>query len=113
MIDNTPVDSLSRTSAATIKRFKALGLHTYGDLLSYYPARYEDFSKVTPISSIRTGEIVTLQGSIGTFTTNQTRKGFKIQKAKLIDKTGKIIFTQVGYGKGTEETLEEVIRENL
>jgi thioredoxin-related protein len=31
----------------------------------------------------------------------------------LIDKTGKIIFTQVGYGKGTEETLEEVIRENL
>ncbi len=31
----------------------------------------------------------------------------------LIDKTGKIIFTQVGYGKDSEASLEEIIRKNL
>lgn len=31
----------------------------------------------------------------------------------LIDKNGNILFIQEGYGKGTEEALEEVIRENL
>jgi len=31
----------------------------------------------------------------------------------LIDKTGKIIFTQVGYGKGVEDKLEEIIKNNL
>lgn len=31
----------------------------------------------------------------------------------LIDKTGKIIFTQTGYGKGVEEKLEEIIKKNL
>jgi len=31
----------------------------------------------------------------------------------LIDKEGKIISTQVGYGEGTEEKLEEIIKQNL
>ena len=31
----------------------------------------------------------------------------------LIDKTGKIIFTQVGYGKDVEDTLDEIIKNNL
>jgi len=31
----------------------------------------------------------------------------------LIDEEGKIIFTQVGYGEGTEDKLEEVIKQNL
>lgn len=31
----------------------------------------------------------------------------------LIDKEGKVLFTQAGYGEGTEERLEEVIKQNL
>ena len=31
----------------------------------------------------------------------------------LIDKAGKIIFSQVGYGKGSEDELEEIIKKNL
>ncbi|MDP1727612.1 MAG: TlpA disulfide reductase family protein [Bacteroidota bacterium] len=31
----------------------------------------------------------------------------------LIDRKGKIIFIQVGYGKGVEDTLEEIIKKNL
>ncbi|MBP6979015.1 MAG: TlpA disulfide reductase family protein [Bacteroidales bacterium] len=31
----------------------------------------------------------------------------------LIDKEGKILFTQVGYGEGTEKELEEIIKQNL
>ncbi len=31
----------------------------------------------------------------------------------LIDKNGKIIFTQVGYGKDVKKTLEEIISKNL
>ena len=31
----------------------------------------------------------------------------------LIDKTGKIIFVQVGYGENVEASLDEMIRNNL
>ena len=31
----------------------------------------------------------------------------------LIDNEGKVLFTQVGYGEGTEEKLEEAIKQNL
>ena len=31
----------------------------------------------------------------------------------LIDRNGKVIFTNVGYGKGTEDILEEAIKKNL
>ncbi len=31
----------------------------------------------------------------------------------LIDKNGKVIFTQVGYAKGVEKTLDEIIKKNL
>ena len=31
----------------------------------------------------------------------------------LIDKTGKIISVQVGYGKGVDDVLEEIIKKNL
>ncbi|MFM7639853.1 MAG: ATP-dependent DNA helicase RecG [Bacteroidota bacterium] len=44
---------------------KELGIHTLGDLLSHYPFRHEDRSRVYPINSLQGDDVwVQLQGSI-------------------------------------------------
>lgn len=42
---------------------KALGIETIGDLLEYYPARYEDY-RVRDLSEVRDGERVTLVATV-------------------------------------------------
>lgn len=87
---DTPIEELPRTSTRTIARLKALEIHTYYDLLHYYPARYDDRSLSSPIASVQAGEKVTITGTIQSLKNNFTKRGFKIQKAKLADDTGTI-----------------------
>ena len=87
---DTPIDQLPRTSPRTIQRLQALEIHTYYDLLHYYPSRHDDRSLLSPIASIQAGERVTITGTIQSIKNNFTKRGFKIQKAKLADDTGTI-----------------------
>ena len=48
---NVDINNLQRTSPVTIKRFKALNINTYFDLLNYFPYRFEDYSKIKSIKS--------------------------------------------------------------
>ena len=41
-----------------------LGMKTLGDMLYYFPRRYEDYSKLKPIKSLSYGEVVTALGVI-------------------------------------------------
>ena len=90
MIDKQPIESLPRTSPLTIKRFKAVEIQTFWDLINYYPFRHENFSIVSQILTVQPGERVTLQGEITSIKTEYTRRGFKLQKATLKDATGTI-----------------------
>ncbi|CAN5216215.1 ATP-dependent DNA helicase RecG [soil metagenome] len=90
MKDEMPIEALPRTSGLTIKRLKTLGIETYDDLCHYYPSRYEDFHVISAISRVKPGELVTLKGTITSFSSNRTKRGFALQKALLTDGTGKI-----------------------
>lgn len=85
-----PIDKLPRTSPMTIKRFQKIGIETFWDLLHYFPFRHEDMSIVTTIAQAQPGEKVTLQGEITDIKTEYSRRGLKLQKAKLTDSTGTI-----------------------
>jgi len=58
-----------------------LGLHTLGDMLYYFPRRYDDYSQLKPIKSLWYGEQVTVIGTIQSVHTRPIRGG----KATIIE----------------------------
>ena len=65
MIDlSLPIEQLKSVGARNLPRLAKLGIKTVKDLLWHFPARYEDYSKVVPISEIEPGQKVNVQGEI-------------------------------------------------
>jgi ATP-dependent DNA helicase RecG len=58
-----------------------LGMQTLGDMLYYYPRRYDDYSQLKPIKDLFYGEQVTVIGTIQSVQTRPIRGG----KATLIE----------------------------
>ncbi len=84
------IENLPRTSSITIRKLKSLDIHTYFDLLNYFPNRYENYSIVSNIYEAQPGEVVTIKGKIVSVKNNYLRGGLKIQKAIIKDETGEI-----------------------
>jgi ATP-dependent DNA helicase RecG len=59
--------------AAASKLEKALGLVTVGDLLRYYPRRYQDLATLTPIRDLAVGEPVTILAEVERMSLRQMR----------------------------------------
>ncbi len=85
------------------KRLAALGqdgLHTIGDLLTYYPRRYETRGDLTDIASLREGEYVTVQARIESVGNRpmRNRQG-SIFEAVVTDGRGRLTLTFFGRGR--------------
>ncbi len=52
-----------------------LGLQTLGDMLYYFPRRYEDYSQLKPIQSLMYNDVVTVLGSVQSVHTRPIRGG--------------------------------------
>lgn len=70
-------------------KFGKLGISTINDLLRYYPRKYEDYSQVTPIAKLKTGQ-VTILGSIKQAKGRWIRGGLHITEAVASDDTGSV-----------------------
>ena len=65
-----------------------LGIHTLGDMLYYFPRRYDDYSKLTPINRLRYGEEVTVIGMIKSVRSRPLRSGrMQMVEAIITDET--------------------------
>ncbi|MCX6763402.1 MAG: ATP-dependent DNA helicase RecG [Candidatus Moranbacteria bacterium] len=60
----TKLASIGKITPKYAKILEKLGLQTVEDLLFYFPFRYDDFSKVVPISEKYLGKVVTVEGKI-------------------------------------------------
>lgn len=60
-----PIKRLQGVSARKEGELHALGIYTVGDLLEYYPFRYEDY-RIRSLSEVKDGEKVTVRGTIAT-----------------------------------------------
>ncbi|MGI9007120.1 MAG: ATP-dependent DNA helicase RecG [Streptosporangiaceae bacterium] len=89
------------------KRLATLGagLHTVGDLLGYYPRRYETRGELTDLAGLRDGEHVTVQAMIASVTSRpmRNRRG-SILEAVVTDGHGKL--TLLFFGKGRQDWRE-------
>jgi ATP-dependent DNA helicase RecG len=58
-----------------------LGLHTLGDMLYYFPRRYEDYSQLKPIRELSYGQQLTVIGAVQSVHTRSIRGG----KTQLVE----------------------------
>jgi ATP-dependent DNA helicase RecG len=58
-----PVSLLHGVGEERAKALAGLGIHSVGDLLEYFPSRYEDY-RVRDVTEVKDGERVTLQGTV-------------------------------------------------
>ena len=87
MTVNDAVTELRGVGDAQAKLFARLGVVTLGDLIQFYPRRYEDYSVITPISQLSPG-VVTIEGKIKQATGRYVRRGMHITEAVVSDETG-------------------------
>lgn len=60
-----PVTKIKGVSAPKAGELHALGVSTVGELIEYYPFRYEDY-RLRPLHEVKDGEKITVQGRIET-----------------------------------------------
>ena len=71
--------------------FQRLGIETVEDLLYFFPRRYEDRSKLTPIKNIKAGEWQMIQGEVLVRGVREGRFGRKkILEVAVGDNTGRV-----------------------
>ncbi len=88
---STKIEQLPKIGKGFQKKLEKLGIHTVEDLIFHFPRRYEDFSRVVPISKLKLGENLCVQGKIIEIENTQTpKKKMTITEALVSDKTGAV-----------------------
>ncbi len=74
-----------------LRQLEKLGVKTVGDLLYYFPFRYEDFSKIYAIADLEPGQQATVQATVEEISFRHTwKKRMSIVEAMLADESGSI-----------------------
>jgi len=87
-----PIQYLKGIGPKRAELFNKLGVYSIEDLLYYFPRRYQDRTKFSPVAQLRPGEIYTIRAEV--MARGQRRafrgRGLSITEAAVADETGKI-----------------------
>ncbi|MDD4271876.1 MAG: ATP-dependent DNA helicase RecG [Patescibacteria group bacterium] len=84
----TSTTEISRVGESTAKKLKKLGITTVRDLLFYFPYRYEDFTRLTPIAKLQPGLAANVVGQIELIQNKRSwKKRMNITEALITDGT--------------------------
>lgn len=90
MIDlKDSIEKISGVGVETAKKLKTVGIHTVGDLINYWPRRYDDYSNVVNISDAKPGPL-TIVGHFSRIKSRYSSRGLHITEALASDGTGSI-----------------------
>src|SRR3990167_347756 len=90
MDPQTPIEQIPGIGEYYLRKLKKLEIKTVESLIYHFPFRYDDFSRLLPISNLSDGQIVTLQGNIWSIRNLRSRTGKFLTLATLADQTGTI-----------------------
>jgi ATP-dependent DNA helicase RecG len=83
------ITKISRVGQATAKKLKKLGIEIARDLLFYFPFRYDDFSKITPINKLEPGTSANIVGRIELIQNKRShRRRMHITESLVSDESG-------------------------
>jgi len=86
---SSPLTEVKGVGTELAKKFDSLGIHTVADLLDYYPRRYDDYSNLQQIESIKPG-VVSIQAVVKQVRGRYVRRGLHITEAVASDETGSV-----------------------
>lgn len=91
---NTDVRYIKGIGEAKAKTLGKLGIFTLGDLIGWFPRRYEDRRETRPISSLIPGETACVSAMIASEPkVSHIRKGMDLVKVRAVDDTGALDVT--------------------
>jgi ATP-dependent DNA helicase RecG len=91
---NASLTVLSGVGPRHATTLEKLGLHTLGDMLYFFPRRYDDYSQLKPINRLWYGEQVTVIGMVQSVVNRPVRGGkMQIVETILSDGTGALRIT--------------------
>ena len=91
---NTSIQSICGIGPQRAKALGKLGIETLGDLISYFPRRYDDRRESKTIAQLVPGETACVTAMIATApTTHHIRKGMDLVKVRAVDDTGVLDLT--------------------
>lgn len=89
-----PVQSVKAISGARQASLAKLGIKTVRDLVTHFPRRYIDMSRVTTAADAQINDTCTVVGSVYDIKLKQTRKKWlSIVEITLVDQTGTLMVT--------------------
>jgi ATP-dependent DNA helicase RecG len=87
----TEIEKLPRVGPILTKRLLRLGLKNVNDLLFYFPFRYEDYSTIVAISTIKKDTSVTIRGRISIIANKRSfRRRMYMTECLISDSSGTI-----------------------
>ena len=88
---NAKLTVLQGVGPRSAEALEKLGMQTLGDMLYYFPRRYEDYSQLKPIQSLMYNDVVTVLGTIQSLHTRPVRGGkLTIVEVIISDGTGSL-----------------------
>jgi ATP-dependent DNA helicase RecG len=91
---NASLTVLNGVGPKNAQNLAKLGLHTLGDMLYFFPRRYDDYSQLKPIHKLWYGDEVTVVGTVQSVTARNIRSGkMSIVEVIINDGTGALRLT--------------------
>jgi ATP-dependent DNA helicase RecG len=85
-----PVSNIPGVGANRTKQLETLGVRTIRDLLYFVPRRHEDYSRLSPISSLRYNGEYTVRGHVTNVQEQRTRNNAKMITVTITDQSGSL-----------------------
>lgn len=108
LLDGVPLTSLSGVGAAIAEKLSRIGIQNVQDLLFHLPMRYEDRTRITPISDVRPESFATIEGYVQHTEVQFGRR--PILSVTLSDGTSKIMLKFFNFNAGMKNSLAVGVR---
>lgn len=89
MDSSKSLDTIKGVGPSVAQKLKILGIQNVDDLINFLPRRYEDYSNVAKINTIKPGP-VSVQAKVKQITGRYVRRGMHITEAVVEDRTGSL-----------------------
>lgn len=108
LLDGVPLTSLSGVGVAIAEKLSRIGIQNVQDLLFHLPMRYEDRTRITPISDVRPESFATIEGYVQHTEVQFGRR--PILSVTLSDGTSKIMLKFFNFNAGMKNSLAVGVR---